>query len=106
MATLICKKAFKLNTPDGLIKFNVGDKVEGKHAEHWYAKAHCGESKKEVEKEVQRDPVADALATKEIAKSLVTDGKAPTVAALNDALKEAGLPPVKNADERDKLIAD
>lgn len=106
MATLICKQAFKLNTEEGLIKFNVGDKVEGKHAEHWYAKAHCAESKKEAEKEAARDPIADALATKEVAKSLVVDGKAPTVADLNKALKEADLPPVKSAEERDNLIAE
>jgi len=106
MATLICKKAFKLNTEAGLIKFNVGDKVEGKHAEHWYAKAHCAADKKEAEAAAERDPIADAVATKEIAKSLVVDGKAPTVADLNKALKEADLPPVKSAEERDNLLAE
>jgi hypothetical protein len=106
MATLVCKKAFKLNTAEGLIKFNVGDKVEGKHAEHWYAKAHCANDKKEAEKEASRDPIADALKSKELAKSLVVDGKAPTVADLNKALKEADLPPVKSAEERDNLIGD
>lgn len=103
---LVCKKDFKLNTDEGLKQFRVGDKVTGKNAEHWYAKAHCAESTKEAEKSAERDPIADALATKTLAKSLVVDGKVPSVKDLNSALREAGLPAIENAEARDKLLAD
>lgn len=107
MATLICKKPFNLNTESGMKRFAIGDKVEGKDAEHWYAKAHCAASTKEAEKEAERDPIADAVKSKEIAKSLVgEDGNPPTLKELNAALKEADLPAVKSAEERDNLLAD
>lgn len=41
MATLIAVKDFRLNLGGEIIKFRQGDIIEGKAAEHWYAKAHA-----------------------------------------------------------------
>lgn len=105
--TLICHTPFNLNTPEGMKRFKIGDKVQGKDAEHWYAKAHCSETQKEAEKQAERDPIQDALKTKELVKSLITeDQPKPNMKELNAALAEADLPKLENAEARDLILAD
>jgi len=104
MATLICKKAFRLNTTEGQLKFAAGDKVEGKAAEHWYAKAHCYAEGEGHTDDKETDPIKIALATKEIVLSFVTEeNPSPKMEDINKALREAKLPQIKAA-ERDKFL--
>lgn len=104
MTSLVVQKAFKLNTPEGLKQFHVGDTVEGKDAEHWYAKAHCKGSKKEMEAANQRDPVKDAFETRKLLAELSSDGTVPNMKDTNKALKDANLPQLENAEARDKIL--
>ncbi len=41
--TRIVTTAFTLNLPEGQTKFEVGAKLEGADAEHWYSLAHSEE---------------------------------------------------------------
>jgi glutamine phosphoribosylpyrophosphate amidotransferase len=105
MAELICSKAFKLNTADrGLVQYVVGQKVEGKDAENWYAKAHCKGSKAEVNAAQDRDPVKDSFETRKLLAELSADGNTPNMKDVQKALREAGLPALENADARDKIL--
>lgn len=50
--TRIVTKAFTLNLPEGQTKFEVGAKLEGADAEHWYSLAHS--------EELEEAPAVDA----------------------------------------------
>lgn len=50
--TRIVTKAFTLNLPEGPSKFEVGAKLEGADAEHWYSQAHS--------EELEEAPAVDA----------------------------------------------
>jgi hypothetical protein len=107
MATRYVKKDFTLNRADGTNKnYYVGDKIEGEDAKHWYAKAHSEESKQEMENSLDRDPVRDRNDQRVVALQLMDGEKVPSVENLNKALKEANLPPIKNAADRDALLAE
>lgn len=105
MDKLICNKPFKLNTKAGMRQFVVGEEVTGDDAKHWYAKAHCKATKAEVDESQNRDPVADALATKALLAELSKDGKVPNMKDVQKALREAKLPELENAEARDKILA-
>jgi hypothetical protein len=106
MAELVCKKRFVLNTPEGNKVYNVGDKVEGKAAEHWYAKAHCVADADALKKSESRDPVKDAFETRKILAQLSDDGTTPNMKEVQKALRDAGLPALENAEARDTMLAD
>lgn len=99
MTVLVCEKAFRLNTLEGMKFYDVGDKVEGAAADHWYAKAHCKTD------EVSTAAEAAILdATKDIIQSLVTEDKpVPNVGDINAKLAEAKLPKI-TADKRDEIL--
>lgn len=52
--TRIVTKAFTLNSPDGQKSFEVGAKLKGADAEHWYSLAHS--------EELEEAPAVDAEA--------------------------------------------
>lgn len=99
MTILVCEKAFKLNTPEGIKQYNVGDKIEGAAADHWYSKAHA---KTDV---VSTAAEAEILAqTKDIIQSLATAEKpVPNVGDINAKLVEAKLPKI-SAEKRDEIL--
>ena len=68
-------KAFKLNTPDGIIEFAAGtQKIEDKYLDHWFVQAHL----EQVKADSSADPDAEAKAKAEAeAKAKAeTDAKA------------------------------
>lgn len=99
MTVLVCEKSFRLNTAEGMKQYNVGDKIEGAAADHWYSKAHA---KTDV---VSTAAEAEILAqTKDIIQSLVTDAKpVPNMADINAKLSDAKLPKI-SSDKRDEIL--
>ncbi|MDH0287684.1 hypothetical protein N7414_01045 [Pseudomonas sp. GD04087] len=55
-------KAFKLNTPEGIIDFATGTQdIEDKHLDHWFVQAHL----EPIKEKAKVDPDAEAKAKAE-----------------------------------------
>ena len=80
--TRIVTTAFTLNLPEGQTKFEVGAKLEGANAEHWYAQAHS----KEVAEEAAK---AETAAEKKARIKAEEAAKAEAEAAAELAAQEA-----------------
>lgn len=99
MTVLVCEKKFFLNTSEGHKFYDVGDKIEGAAADHWYAKAHA---KVDGVSTAAEAVILDK--TKDIIQSLVTeDAPVPKVGDINAKLAEANLPKI-TADKRDEIL--
>ncbi|WP_425318400.1 STY1053 family phage-associated protein [Pseudomonas nitroreducens] len=59
-------KAFKLNTPDGIIDFAVGtQKIDDKYIDHWFVQAHLEQPEDEAEEEPEEEQPEDEAAERE-----------------------------------------
>lgn len=73
--TRIVTKAFTLNLPEGAKKFEVGAKLKGTDAEHWYSKAHSDELAEE-KAETAAEKKAREKAEKAAAEAAEAEAKA------------------------------
>jgi len=59
-------KAFKLNTPDGIIEFAAGtQKIEDKHLDHWFVQAHLEQPEDSAEEEQEEEQPEDEAAERQ-----------------------------------------
>lgn len=86
---LIIAKPFNLNLPDGTQrKFQVGEKVVGELAEHWYVQAHATNANDEADAEAEAKAAAakveaEAKAAAEAAEAAEADAAAKAAAEGN-----------------------